>query len=59
MRHGSPVTSGFVVGDELSVEEELRKWRKLELPKSQDPVGLAAELGNEKIGVHFDWDEEK
>ncbi|KAK3938107.1 hypothetical protein QBC46DRAFT_266087 [Diplogelasinospora grovesii] len=54
MRHGSPVTGGLVVGDELTaVEDELKKWPKLVVPKLQDPDRMVDELESERINIHF------
>ncbi|PVH70792.1 hypothetical protein DL98DRAFT_123814 [Cadophora sp. DSE1049] len=47
MRHGSPITCGF------AVQDELRTWPKLVLPKSEDSALMVAELDTEKIGVNF------
>ena len=47
MRHGSPITCGFAVKDEL------RKWPKLVPPQSEDSAQMVAELETEKIGVYF------
>ena len=48
MRHGSPITYGFAVKDEL------RKWPKLVLPPElEDSAQIVAELETEKIGVYF------
>ncbi|KAK0628683.1 hypothetical protein B0T17DRAFT_163222 [Bombardia bombarda] len=52
MPHGSPVTCGFVVGDDLTdIEKELKRWPRMVLPKSA--VQMVAELQSEKMGVHF------
>jgi hypothetical protein len=56
MPHGSPITCGFVVGDSLiAVEEELRRWPKMTLPKN----AMVVELQSEEIGVHFVQDNNK
>ena len=47
MGHGSPITCGFAVKDEL------RRWPKLVPPKSEDSAQMIAELETEKIGVYF------
>jgi hypothetical protein len=47
MVHGSPITCGFAMKDEL------RKWPKLAPPKSEDSAQMVAELETEKIGVYF------
>jgi hypothetical protein len=47
MRHGSPITCGF------AVEDELRTWPKLVPPESEDSAQMVAELETEKIGVYF------
>ena len=47
MRHGSPITCGFAVKDEL------RKWPKLVPPQLEDSAQMVAKLETEKIGVYF------
>ncbi|CZR66035.1 uncharacterized protein PAC_15936 [Phialocephala subalpina] len=47
MGHGSPITCGFAVKDEL------RSWPKLVPPDSEDSAQMIAELETEKVGVYF------
>ncbi len=51
---GSPITCGFVVGDDLdAVEEELKKWPKLDLPNNA--IQTAGELQRDRMGVHVSY----
>lgn len=47
MKQGSPITCGF------AVQEELRTWPKLPMPKSEDAALMVTQLGTKKIGMNF------
>ncbi|KAL2165879.1 hypothetical protein VTG60DRAFT_3693 [Thermothelomyces hinnuleus] len=52
MPHGSPITCGFVVGNDLvAVEKELRTWPRMVLPANE--IQRVAEMQSEAMGVHF------
>ncbi|CZT10264.1 uncharacterized protein RAG0_14790 [Rhynchosporium agropyri] len=47
MKHGSPITCGF------AVQDQLKTWPKLVLPKSEESARRVAELDTRTIGVHI------
>jgi len=53
MGHGSPITCGFAVKDEL------RSWPKLVPPESEESAQMVAELETEQIGVYFAIQDER